>query len=244
MQQFIVLASPDGVVDMTPQAIAARTSIPLDILIKGIKILSEPDPYTRTPGEEGRRIVLMDDHRPWGWRLVNHGKYRALRDMEQKREADRERIADKRKKNKDVAIASHDVANVAHTDSDTHSDSDTDTELPLASQESGNRKVSIPACQHDQIIDLYHEILPMGRQVRKNLWNGTRAKHLQARWREDAERQSLLWWGKFFHHCAKSPFLSGRIPSRRPGERPFEVSLDWIIEPGNFVKIIEGKYDE
>lgn len=118
MQQLIVLASPDGVVDMTPNAIAARTSIPLDIITKGLKTLSEPDPYTRTPGEDGRRIVLMDDHRPWGWRLVNHGKYMRLRDMEQKREADRTRIAEKRKKNNDVASMSRGVANVAHSDLD------------------------------------------------------------------------------------------------------------------------------
>lgn len=122
MQQFIVLASPDGVVDMTPQAIAARTSFPLDLILKGIKILSEPDPYTRTPGEEGRRIVLLDDHRPWGWRIVNHGKYMRLRDMEQKREADRVRIYAKRKENKDVAIESRNVANVAYSDSDSDSD--------------------------------------------------------------------------------------------------------------------------
>jgi hypothetical protein len=122
MQQLIVLASPDGVVDMTPQAIAARTSIPLDIISKGLKVLSEPDPYTRTPGEDGKRIVLMDEHRPWGWRLVNHGKYMRLRNMAQKREADRARIADKRNKNKDVAIVSQPVANVAHSDSDLDKD--------------------------------------------------------------------------------------------------------------------------
>ena len=60
----------------------------------------------------------MDEHRPWGWRLVNHGKYVRLRNMAQKREADRTRIADKRNKNKDVASESQSVANVAHSDSD------------------------------------------------------------------------------------------------------------------------------
>lgn len=125
MQQLIVLATPDGVVDMTPQAIAARTSIPFEIIEKGLKLLADPDPYSRTPGDEGRRIVLMDEHRPWGWRLVNHGKYQRLRDMKQKREADRVRIAEKRSRNKHVAIESHPVANVAHSDSDSYSDSDT-----------------------------------------------------------------------------------------------------------------------
>lgn len=127
MQQFIVLATPDGVVDMTPQAIAARTSIPLDIITKGISVLEQPDPYTRTPGEEGRRIVPLDDHRPWGWRLVNHGKYMRLRNIKEKREADRQRIAEKRKQNKDVAIESQDVANVAHSYSYSDSDSNSDS---------------------------------------------------------------------------------------------------------------------
>lgn len=98
MQQLIVLSNADGVVDMTPEAIAARTSIPLRIIKKGIAFLEQPDPYTRTPGDDGKRIVQIDEHRPWGWKLVNHGKYARLRDMEQKREADRLRIAEKRKK--------------------------------------------------------------------------------------------------------------------------------------------------
>lgn len=118
MQQMIVLAGPDGVVDMTPQAIAARTSIPLEIIRTGLKVLGEPDPYTRTPGEEGRRIILIDSHRPWGWKLVNHGKYMRLRNMEQKREADRARMSEKRSQINDVAIESQSVADVAHKDTD------------------------------------------------------------------------------------------------------------------------------
>ena len=34
--------------------------------------------------EEGRRIVLLSDHRPWGWRIVNYTKFRQLqREMDQ-----------------------------------------------------------------------------------------------------------------------------------------------------------------
>jgi hypothetical protein len=122
MQQLIVLADAGGIVDMTPQAIAARTSIPLHIITKGLKVLSEPDPYSRTPGEDGRRIVTIDAHRPWGWQLVNHAKYKAMRDMDQKREADRARIAEKRSKNNDVAIESQSVADVAHAYADAYAD--------------------------------------------------------------------------------------------------------------------------
>jgi len=125
-QQMIVLCDADGVVDMTPQAIAARTSIPLEIIQQGIEVLEKPDPYSRTPGDDGRRIVRLDDHRPWGWRLVNHRVYLELVTAEDKRKADRERIAAKRAAcrapSQPVAECrdeSQQVANVAHTDTDT-----------------------------------------------------------------------------------------------------------------------------
>jgi hypothetical protein len=124
MQQLIVLADQHGVIDMTPPAISGKTSIPLDIIEKGLAILSAPDPYSRTPGEDGIRIRLMDDHRPWGWEIVNYKKYRDMVRREDKRKADRERIAEKRKslKRKESRKVSQSVANVAHTDTDTYTD--------------------------------------------------------------------------------------------------------------------------
>ena len=96
LQQMLVLCDSSGVIDMTPQAISARTSIPLEIIIKGIEVLSSPDPYSRTPGEDGRRISTIDATRPWGWFIVNHRKYQLLKSREEKLEADRLRIAAKR----------------------------------------------------------------------------------------------------------------------------------------------------
>lgn len=127
-QQMIVLCDGDGLIDMTPQAIAARTSIPLEIIQKGVEVLEQPDPYTRTPGDDGRRIVRLDDHRPWGWRLVNHHVYRDMVAAEDKRRADRERIAAKRAQSREVShgVAEHrfesrqsqKVAKVAHTEAE------------------------------------------------------------------------------------------------------------------------------
>lgn len=90
-QQMIVLCDADGVVDMTPQAMAARTSIPLEIIQKGLEILEQSDPYTRTPGEDGKRITRLDDHRPWGWKIVNHAHYKYLVDTETVKAQNRER---------------------------------------------------------------------------------------------------------------------------------------------------------
>lgn len=95
------------------------------------------------------------------------------------------------------------------------------------------------SCPHQEIIALYHQHLPMGTQVR--VWNGTRAKHLQARWREDRNRQSLGWWERFFKYIAESEFLTGQTQPA-PGRDPFVVSLDWLVSPQNFAKAVEGKY--
>lgn len=99
--------------------------------------------------------------------------------------------------------------------------------------------VARPDCPHQEIIAAYHAALPMGMQVR--VWSGARVKHLQARWREDQKRQSIEWWQRFFGYVAKSQFLTGRAPSARDRD-PFVVSLDWLVSPQNFAKVIEGKY--
>lgn len=94
-------------------------------------------------------------------------------------------------------------------------------------------------CPHRQIIDLYHRILPTGRQVRE--WTPARAASLRSRWRESPKRQNLDWWERFFAYCAKSPFLTGQTHSH--GRRPFELSLDWLVKAENMAKVIEGAYE-
>ena len=99
MQQFIVLADRDGIVDMTLEAIAAETTIPLEVLQKGLGVLMSPDPNSRTPDEDGKRVELLDERRDWGWRLINFQKYRKLQSEEDRREYHRQ-YWHKRQKNK------------------------------------------------------------------------------------------------------------------------------------------------
>lgn len=92
-QDMIVLANEKGVLDMTPESFARRTNIPLDIVKEAIPKLESPDPTSRTPDHEGRRILRLDSHRPWGWQIVNFGRYResANQAMLRMSEADRKR---------------------------------------------------------------------------------------------------------------------------------------------------------
>ncbi len=94
-------------------------------------------------------------------------------------------------------------------------------------------------CPHQKIIDLYHEILPMGAKIK--IWNGAREKHLQTRWRESSRHQSIDFWKRLFEYCAQSPFLTSKVPPS-PGRKQFVIALDWIIKPENFAKIIEERY--
>ncbi len=98
MMAMVSLADRDGVVDMTAQSMAARTGYPLTVIETGLKTLAQPDPKSRSKDEEGRRIVLLDPERDWGWRLVNYAKYRSIRSNDDRREYQRQLMASRRKK--------------------------------------------------------------------------------------------------------------------------------------------------
>lgn len=89
-QQLLVLADQEGTVDMTAGAIARRTTIPLEIIEKGIAVLLQDDPESRTPTENGKRILPVSEGRSWGWRIVNYKHYRSLKREEDRREYHRE----------------------------------------------------------------------------------------------------------------------------------------------------------
>lgn len=106
----------------------------------------------------------------------------------------------------------------------------------------------MPICNHESVINLYHEHLPTLRRV--EVWNDARRGFLRQRWREVAEELSktkeikhadvLEWFSDFFQHIATSKFLTGRVNDK--SGRAFAADLEWILRPSNFAKIIEGKY--
>lgn len=106
------------------------------------------------------------------------------------------------------------------------------------SQPSAGRQA--PACPHAEIVALYHEVLPSLAGVK--VWDETRQAMLRKRWREDPKRQSLDYWRRYFLHVSKSEFLMGRVAGQ--GGRSFACTLEWLIRPTNFAKVIEGKYHD
>lgn len=106
-----------------------------------------------------------------------------------------------------------------------------------------------PPCPHEKILALYHEILPELPQART--WGNERQRLLRSRHRETWERlrkkgephgpEALLdWWRKYFLRVKRSPFLVGRELDRQG--KPFFADLEWLVRPGNYAKVIDGKF--
>lgn len=83
-------ANRDGFVDVTHKRIAVLTGLDEARVRAAVTELEQPDPDSRTPGHEGRRLLRIGEHRDWGWQIVNYTLYRGLRDEEQRREQARE----------------------------------------------------------------------------------------------------------------------------------------------------------
>ncbi len=105
---------------------------------------------------------------------------------------------------------------------------------------------AVPPCPQKEIIDLYHEKLPLCPRVRE--WNDSRQGYLRARWREKARDrhwktvdEGLDMFAKLFEFISESKFLTGKATAQ-PGKPPFLADLEWILRPTNWAKIIEGKY--
>lgn len=96
------------------------------------------------------------------------------------------------------------------------------------------------SCPHMDIIALYHEILPELRAVRT--WEDDRQRLLRSRWNSSPDRQSLEWWRTYFTQVRDMPWLMGQRAGR--DGNTFQCTLEWLVRPKNFAKVIEGNYLE
>jgi len=72
-------AGADGKVDIDPQMFAMSINMPLADVEAAIRRLMEPDPFSSSPDEDGRRIAPVDPARPFRyWRIVNWEKYQHI----------------------------------------------------------------------------------------------------------------------------------------------------------------------
>lgn len=99
----LALADKHGHLDVTPHYLSGVLGLPVEQVAACMKRFCEPDIYSRTKEESGARLRLLDDHRDWGWAIVNHVKYREKARLMGKNEAEvssgknAERLRDRRR---------------------------------------------------------------------------------------------------------------------------------------------------
>jgi hypothetical protein len=128
---ILPLADSLGRIDMSFEAIAGMTGWPLELLRQGIAQLMEPDPASRSPAEQGSRLVPIEG-RPWGWVVVNHSLYRErarkqswdAQRTSSGRDAERKRQLRSSKKSRRVPTRPAKSRESPLSDSDKDSDSD------------------------------------------------------------------------------------------------------------------------
>lgn len=87
----VLLLAENGILDMTREAIARRTNVPLEVINEALAKLEAPDPSSRDGTEDGRRLLPLDNHRDWGWIIVNWDKYEAIKTQQHRNNQARER---------------------------------------------------------------------------------------------------------------------------------------------------------
>jgi len=250
---MLAMADARGRVWASVPGLANRARVTVEEAEAALNRFLAPDRYSRTPDYEGRRIEVIDG----GWILLNHRKYRELRDDDARREYQRQWVKEKRLRK----VSTVDQCRPPSTQAEAEADRDKSLPSPNGEGVAGDAappaeaipaKPKIPDCPHDAIVAAYHELLPDCPQVRA--WTNARRTHLQARWREKAKPngttqgyattvEGVAWWRKFFGYVAKSQFLTGRAAGR--GDRPpFVANLAWLIKPENFAKVIEGNFHD
>ena len=82
-----------------------------------------------------------------------------------------------------------------------------------------------------EVAVIFHEFCPNLPKVQRI--TQTRIRHIKARNREYPD----LDWREYFEKVAASDFLMGR------SEEKWSAKFDWLINPANFIKVLEGNYE-
>jgi hypothetical protein len=114
---MLAMADIRGEVYASVPGLARRAVVSLEECEAALECLQQPDAYSRTQDYEGRRIQTIDG----GWRLLNHGKYRALLSKEERREYNRRKQIEYRSAVSNVKHCQTLSANVSKCVSSVHS---------------------------------------------------------------------------------------------------------------------------
>ena len=91
---LLAMADKHGEVHASVPGLARLAGVPIAATETALQRFLSPDPYSRTPDNEGRRLLPMEG----GWRIANHAKYRLMASREDEKAKTAARVAAHRAK--------------------------------------------------------------------------------------------------------------------------------------------------
>jgi len=202
-------------------------------------------------------LIDQESLQPLGWQNrqfrsdVDPSGAERQRKLREKRRAEKDNALGNASVTRDVTDASRVTdTNVTPLDTDT----DTEEEEAKASlsdiagamsdgAEAGGadapkKTPPVDHCPHQDIIALYHDILPELPVTVASRWRGsTGESDLRTRWKEDKRHQSLDFWRRFFATIRTSRHWMGE------NDRDWRANLQWLVKRGNFDKAVQRMVD-
>lgn len=93
---MLAMADRNGEIQASIPGLARLAGVPIPDCEEALAKFIAPDPYSRTPDDEGRRIEKIEG----GWALLNHAKYREMASRDDSKAANTERQRRHREKEK------------------------------------------------------------------------------------------------------------------------------------------------
>jgi hypothetical protein len=109
---MLAMADQYGIVDSSVPGLAKFAKVSIEDTQLALKTLMSPDPYSRSKEYDGRRIQETDG----GWLILNHGKYRAKSNYDERRERTRQRVALFRERHGNGAVTGSNACNAPVTE--------------------------------------------------------------------------------------------------------------------------------
>ena len=107
---FMAKADKNGMVIAAPDRMASAANVPLSKFKASLQKLMAPDPDSKTPDNEGRRLEKIQG----GWQILNYKLYREMGRAQERKDYLRQKKREERAKKRDVNTLSTPVNNSQH----------------------------------------------------------------------------------------------------------------------------------
>ncbi len=136
---MLAICGPDGIVRSSVGALAYTARVPILDCERAISLFEAPDPDSRSPENEGRRIKRVDG----GFLILNYAKYRQARNNDERSVymAEYMREYRRKQKSKDVNLnVSLPLATLAKAEAEAEAEAEKSTESVLSRKPSASAK--------------------------------------------------------------------------------------------------------